>query len=148
MSSDTTKAAMVMKCFTDNPGMVIYRDDIVNSTGLTDKQVRTTVANLRQTGKSSPSPNHPGKYIETVNVGQSWQYRPNHIEPPAPQPVKRPSIRLGSLVSSPPEEKVMPDLPKPVARSASDVFERVGKTDRHEIVVKDEAGKLFRLMPL
>lgn len=143
----TTKAARVLKCLTDNPGLVVYRDDIMNATGLTAKEVRETVANVRQSGRNSESDNHPGRFVEIVAAGQAWQYRPNHIDPAQPVKatvIKRP-VSPPSTVNFPP---IPVEPPKPVARSSSDIFERVGKTDRHEIVVKDEAGKLFKVVPL
>lgn len=142
----TTKAARVLKCLTDNPGLVVYRDDIMNATGLTAKEVRETVANVRQSGRNSESGNHPGRFVEIVAAGQAWQFRPNHIEPePIRTTIVKRSTPPPSTVNFPP---ISVEPPKPVARSSSDIFERVGKTDRHEIVVKDETGKLFKVVPL
>lgn len=145
-----TKTAMVLKCLTDKPGLVVYKDDIVDQTGLPEHTVRATIANIRQTGQNSPSGNHPGRFIEIVARGQAWMYRPNHVEQPAFQPPQHHRPR-GTVLQAP----LKPELPLPaveppkaVAKSSSDIFERVGKTDRHEIVVKDETGKLFKVVPL
>lgn len=64
--------ADVLKMITDNPGMIVYRDDIADKLDLTGEQVSSTVARLR-------AENNPiADEIEIAVPGRAWRYVPNH----------------------------------------------------------------------
>lgn len=62
----------VLKCITDKPGSVVYRDDIAQQTDLTEDQVMGCMGSfLRE------SNNPLSKDIEVVVSGRAWRYVPN-----------------------------------------------------------------------
>lgn len=149
MSTSVTNTARVLKSLTDRPGMVVYKDDIVNETGLPEHTVRATIANIRQQGRESSNNNHPGRYLEIVARGQAWMYKPNSVQQSfsdtRPAPRQR-AINHPVVVEMP--STVTEPSPKSVAHPVGKLFEFVGKTGDGSSIIKDEKGRLFKVIPL
>lgn len=74
----------VLKMITENPGMVVYRDDIAEKLGLSVEQVSSTVARLRS--DKNPISNE----IEVVVPSNAWRYVPNQRVRAAARAVNKP----------------------------------------------------------
>lgn len=84
-SSSHAVTPRILRVLTDKPGQVVYRDEIVEVTGLTKEQVSNAIARLKRTGKSDV-----GEDIKVVITGQAWRYVPNRVVTSAVRAVTNP----------------------------------------------------------
>lgn len=82
----------VARYLTDRPGSVVYRDDLVNDTGLTAKQVTSSIRALQQ---RSPL----GAEVQTVVTGNAWRYVPLPTAPVTQSTSPSPSLPSSSDVA-------------------------------------------------
>lgn len=131
-----TYSDKVLKILTNSPGIVLYRDDIAEDTGLTLEQVTTGMLRVMKTDFS--------KYIDVAVRGRAWAYHPNRAAV-----VESPTRKVRVV---PVEETVAPaPAPKddkPKVTPVGDSFERVGKSDNGDVVVKDMKGTLYKVVKL
>lgn len=129
-----THSDKVLKIITANPGTVIYRDDIAEDTGLTLDQVTVAMRRVLSDKESAIV-----RDLDVIIRGRAWAYHPNRTAV-IDTPTKRVKV-------TPVEEpvKVAPAL---VASPRGETLEKTGKTAAGEIVVRDEKGTLFKVVPL
>jgi hypothetical protein len=137
------KSVIVMKCFTDHPGMIRYINELVEETGLTVNDVKRTISNLRQNARYSETAGrgpHPMSNLRDAVRGQAWVYQPNQQAAPQVVTTQRPVVLKNAVPEPPPE--------RPAPRPTGKTFEWVGRTPSGNIIVKDEKDHLFKLVPL
>lgn len=114
----------VLEYLMNHPGLVVYRRQIVEATGLDESQVRNAILNLR---------NRTGENIEVVMHGASWIWRP------------RPGVDYGM---GPTPAATEPTAPVSAAPAQRRVFEQIGTTRSGDLVIQCEQGNLYRAIEL
>lgn len=98
MSTEKTNTRIyrdrVLKCITEKPGMVVYRDDIVQQTELTDDQVMGCMSQLLRDNDNPLS-----KDIEIVVNGRAWRYVPNQRVQRAVRAVSKVDPRIAKAIA-------------------------------------------------
>lgn len=117
----------VLAVLSRRPGLVTTLDDLVRETGLPAVKIQATIANLRSRWENRRTP-APAS-IETVDRGRSWILHPSELPV---EPVK-----------------VLPKAqPAPKVNIEEVVLRGVGRTKDGEMIVRDDAGALYRVYQL
>lgn len=135
----------VLEYFTNHPGMVIHSTEIEEVCDINHDQVINALYALRK--KSSAF----ALALQSVIPGRSWMYHPNLGQANE----ARAQVAAHRLLGQPKIQATVVDPPlptitetKPHTAPVGDAFERVGKTDDGEVVVKDKRGILYKVVRL
>lgn len=140
----------VLEYFTNHPGMVVHSTEIQEACDITHEQVINALYALRKKSDGF------AVALQAVIPGRSWMYHPNlgqQNRQVVTQPVHRtlgaPKVQPTPYDSQTHEIVVPQDFSeKPRVAPVGDAFERVGRTDDGEVVVKDKKGTLYKVVRL
>jgi hypothetical protein len=158
----------ILRELTENPGKIMYADDLAEKLGITRRMVVTCMYNMRKTPILEQE-------IEVLVHGNAWRYKPptdpaslssaNGVAPdvaPTVQPTDigpptaptAPAAPVPAATPVPDTSSVRPPPPQPAARpttiSLGDsprIFEEIGTKEDGRVLVSSEDGELYWLIP-
>lgn len=144
----------LLRLFTENPGKVLYADDLAAKLNVPRKSIISCVYNMRRTTKVL------NEQIEVVVYGNAWRYNGQPGVPiGTPQPLNGIPIATDRSDASaapvapatrPANEPVQPkpsQPAEPIRDRSPRVFEEIGTNDEGRVLVADEHGTIYWLVP-
>ena len=145
----------LLRLFTDHPGKIMYADDLARELNVGRKSIINCVYNMRRT---TPLLNDQ---IEVVVHGNAWRYAgTSTVLTDAPQPANGATVPVDQLTA--PAAPVAPAAPAAPAAtptpagqpqltrtnaSSPRVFEELGTNNEGHVLVADEEGSMYWLVP-